>query len=229
MQNLNFITENEIKKIKYYINYTKEKINELKKIDFVIEDNKDIILSSKNEINSVETQLNMKLLELRRKFNSLKSQEEDIKKKIEFSNKKINEGKEILIHGKNNKKYINSSNIIDEDKNEDFTKSISNFTNSLSLNNTKHYDVNSFDLNEKYFIKSKMKTRNLIFLDNFILFRENENKSENIRNKNNINNNHVNMNDLNFNVNKMNVNNIIKKEINENDNQFILKILENEN
>ncbi len=37
------------------------------------------------------------------------------------------------------------------------------------------------------------------------------------------------MNDLNFNVNKMNVNNIIKKEINENDNQFILKILENEN
>ena len=74
-----------------------------------------------------------------------------------------------------------------------------------------------------------MKTRNLIFLDNFILFRENENKSENIRNKNNINNNHVNMNDLNFNVNKMNVNNIIKKEINENDNQFILKILENEN
>ena len=63
MQNLNFITENEIKKIKYYINYTKEKINELKKIDFVIEDEKDIILSSKNEINIVETQLNMKLLE----------------------------------------------------------------------------------------------------------------------------------------------------------------------
>ena len=80
LQKLNFISENEIKKIKFYINYTKEKINELKKIDFVIEDEKDIILSSKNEINIVETQLNMKLLELRKKLNILKSQEEDFKK-----------------------------------------------------------------------------------------------------------------------------------------------------
>ena len=138
LQKLNFISENEIKKIKFYINYTKEKINELKKIDFVIEDEKDIILSSKNEINIVETQLNMKLLELRKKLNILKSQEEDFKKKIEFANKKINEGKDILNNVNNNKKYINPSEIIDEDKNEDFTKSISNFTNSLSLNNTKH-------------------------------------------------------------------------------------------
>ena len=79
LQKLNFITENEIKKIKFYINYKKEKINELKKIDFVIEDEKDIILSSKNEINSVDTKLNMKLLKLRKKLNIL-SQEEDFKK-----------------------------------------------------------------------------------------------------------------------------------------------------
>jgi len=80
LQKLNFIIENEIKKIKFYINYKKEKINELKKIDFVIEDEKDIILSSKNEINSVDTKLNMKLLKLRKKLNILKSQEEDFKK-----------------------------------------------------------------------------------------------------------------------------------------------------
>jgi hypothetical protein len=89
LQKLNFISENEIKKIKFYINYTKEKINELKKIDFVIEDEKDIILSSKNEINIVETQLNMKLLELRKKLNILKSQEEDFKKKLNLQIKKL--------------------------------------------------------------------------------------------------------------------------------------------
>ena len=207
LQKLNFITENEIKKIKFYINYIKEKINELKKIDFVIEAEKDIILSSKNEINIVETQLNMKLLELRKKLNILKSQEEDFKKKIEFTNKKINEGKDILNNVNNNKKYINPSEIIDEDKNEDFTKSISNFTNSLSLNNTKHYYLNSLDSNEKYSGKSKMHNRNLIFLDSFIL--KDDNKSENIGKK-------------------INENNLINEESNKNENQYFLNILESE-
>jgi hypothetical protein len=229
LQKLNFISENEIKKIKFYINYTKEKINELKKIDFVIEDEKDIILSSKNEINIVETQLNMKLLELRKKLNILKSQEEDFKKKIEFANKKINEGKDILNNVNNNKKYINPSEIIDEDKNEDFTKSISNFTNSLSLNNTKHYYLNSLDSNEKYSVKSKMHTRNLIFLDSFILNKENDNKSENIVKKINIDNHHLNMNiDLNLNLKKINENNLINEESNKNENQYFLNILESE-
>ena len=229
LQKLNFISENEIKKIKFYINYTKEKINELKKIDFVIEDEKDIILSSKNEINIVETQLNMKLLELRKKLNILKSQEEDFKKKIEFANKKINEGKDILNNVNNNKKYINPSEIIDEDKNEDFTKSISNFTNSLSLNNTKHYYLNSLDSNEKYSVKSKMHNRNLIFLDSFILNKQNDNKSENIVKKINIDNHHLNMNiDLNLNLKKINENNLINEESNKNENQYFLNILESE-
>jgi len=229
LQKLNFISENEIKKIKFYINYTKEKINELKKIDFVIEDEKDIILSSKNEINIVETQLNMKLLELRKKLNILKSQEEDFKKKIEFANKKINEGKDILNNVNNNKKYINPSEIIDEDKNEDFTKSISNFTNSLSLNNTKHYYLNSLDSNEKYSVKPKMHNRNLIFLDSFILNKENDNKSENIVKKINIDNHHLNMNiDLNLNLKKINENNLINEESNKNENQYFLNILESE-
>ena len=148
LQNLNFIIENEIKKINYFIKYSKEKINELKKIDFIFEEERDIILSSKNEINLVESQLNIKLLELRKILNILISQEVDIKKKIESSNKKIKEGKELINNGRNNKKYINSIDIIDEDKNEDFTKS-SNFTNSISLNNTKHYYFNSFESNGK--------------------------------------------------------------------------------
>jgi len=236
LQNLNFIIENEIKKINYFIKYSKEKINELKKIDFIFEEERDIILSSKNEINLVESQLNIKLLELRKILNILISQEVDIKKKIESSNKKIKEGKELINNGRNNKKYINSIDIIDEDKNEDFTKS-SNFTNSISLNNTKHYYFNSFESNGKIANKSKMNTRNLIVLDNFIFNRENENKSENIINNININNHEPNNKDLNVNVNtdlnnsvnKNNENNIINKETNENDNQYFLNILESEN
>ena len=75
-----------------------------------------------------------------------------------------------------------------------------------------------------------MHNRNLIFLDSFILNKENDNKSENIVKKINIDNHHLNMNiDLNLNLKKINENNLINEESNKNENQYFLNILESEN
>jgi hypothetical protein len=74
-----------------------------------------------------------------------------------------------------------------------------------------------------------MHNRNLIFLDSFILNKENDNKSENIVKKINIDNHHLNMNiDLNLNLKKINENNLINEESNKNENQYFLNILESE-
>ena len=149
LKNLNFTIENELLKIDYLIKYTKDKIHEYKKIDFIREEKRDIYLNSKNEIHQVEKQLNMKILNLRKKLEEMIIQEEQDLRDKEILNEKFNKYKEMYINGKYDNKYINISEIIEEDKNEDITKSFNNFTNSFITNNTKKEDLTSFNSNNK--------------------------------------------------------------------------------
>ena len=210
LKNLNFTIENEILKIDYFIKYTKEKIQEYKKMDFIREEKRDIHLNSKNEIYNIEQQLNMKILNLRKELEEMIFQEEQDKKEIEIIKEKLEKYKDIYSNGKYDKKYINESKIIEEDKNEDITKSLNNFTNSF-VTNTKKEDLMSFDSNERDFYK--INKGNLMILDNFILKKNNlENKeiNDDKNSDSNTKNLNVNMNiNLNINVNH-NENKIIK-------------------
>ena len=166
------------------IKYTKDKIHEYKKIDFIREEKRDIYLNSKNEIHQVEKQLNMKILNLRKKLEEMIIQEEQDLSHIEILNEKFNKYKEMYINGKYDNKYINISEIIEEDKNEDITKSFNNFTNSFITNNTKKEDLTSFNSNDKDICKKNK--GNLMILDHFIMKRNlDEKKSDsNIKNVN---------------------------------------------
>ena len=106
LKNLNFTIENELLKIDFLIKYTKDKIHEYKKIDFIREEKRDIYLNSKNEIYQVEKQLNMKLLNLKKQLEEMIIQEEQDLSHIEILNEKFNKYKEIYINGKYGNKYI---------------------------------------------------------------------------------------------------------------------------
>jgi hypothetical protein len=175
------------------IKYTKDKIHEYKKIDFIREEKRDIYLNSKNEIYQVEKQLNMKLLNLKKQLEEMIIQEEQDLSHIEILNEKFNKYKEICINGKYGNKYINVSEIIEEDKNEDITKSFNNFTNSFITNNTKKEDLTSFNSNDKDICKKNK--GNLMILDHFIMKRNFDEK----KNDSNIKNVNLNIN-LNINV-----------------------------
>ena len=193
LKNLNFTIENELLKIDFLIKYTKDKIHEYKKIDFIREEKRDIYLNSKNEIYQVEKQLNMKLLNLKKQLEEMIIQEEQDLSHIEILNEKFNKYKEIYINGKYGNKYINVSEIIEEDKNEDITKSFNNFTNSFITNNTKKEDLTSFNSNDKDICKKNK--GNLMILDHFIMKRNFDEK----KNDSNIKNVNLNIN-LNINV-----------------------------
>ena len=211
------------------IKYTKDKIHEYKKIDFIREEKRDIYLNSKNEIHQVEKQLNMKILNLRKKLEEMIIQEEQDLRDIEILNEKFNKYKEIYINKKYDNKYINISEIIEEDKNEDINKSLNNFNNSF-VTNTKKEDLMSFDSNERDFYK--INKENLIIFDNFILKKNNlENKeiNDDKNNDSNTKNLNVNMNinlniNLNHNENKIIKNNYIEDNKKKNNYKNIPKI-----
>ena len=138
LKDLNFQIEYEIIKIDSYIINIKQRMNQIKQFDYIREKEKDIFLTSKNEINQIEDEFKLKLLNMKNQYNILKEKEQNIKKDIQNIKEQINKLNEIFQSGKYDKKYIDTSQVIEEDKNEDNTKSITNFTNSfININNNK--------------------------------------------------------------------------------------------
>ncbi len=96
LKNLNFISENEIKKIDSIIKRKRDKIKELKKIELIQEDKKDILLTSNKDINNIETELNIKLFELRQKLDELKFIEQQDQTELNFLTKSIKKYNDIF-------------------------------------------------------------------------------------------------------------------------------------
>ena len=83
----------------------KDKINQLKKIELIQEDKKEIILNTNKDITRIQNELTIKLSELKEKFDNLKFIEEQDKNELDFLNKKLKKYNEIFKFGKYDKKY----------------------------------------------------------------------------------------------------------------------------
>ena len=196
IKDLNFRIENEIKRIEFFILESRCKLNELRQAFCIREENRDIFISSKSEIQTIEEELNVKLFILKKKLESLIEKEKKDNKDIETLNNRIKKFKDIFLFGKFDKKYIDTEAIIEEeDKTEDYSKSIINNNDSLiqradTFNNSysnKDNDKNLLTFNRiKRRNKSHKHKKNEI--DNFIqsYYRNNWNVNINL----NINLNH---------------------------------------
>ena len=58
-------------------------MDEIKKFDYIREKERDIFLTSKNEINEVENEFKLKVLFFKKKYETLKENEEKLTKYIE--------------------------------------------------------------------------------------------------------------------------------------------------
>ena len=176
-------------------------MDEIKKFDYIREKERDIFLTSKNEINEVENEFKLKVLFFKKKYETLKENEEKLNKDIEDIKEKMNKLNSILQSEKYDKKYINTSQVIDEDKNEDNSKTITNFTNSfINVSNNKHFDYSFNDSNLKQKNNSNKK---ILGNNNLNILKDDINSIDyNLKNIN------VNMN-INLNIN---LNNNIEKE-----------------
>ena len=66
IRDLKFRIENEIKRIVYFIKEAKYKISEFKQAEFTREEDRDIFISSKDEILKIEQELSVKLFLLKK-------------------------------------------------------------------------------------------------------------------------------------------------------------------
>ena len=165
------MTENEIKKIESYIKRIKDKLLEYKKAEIIQEEKKDIYLTSNNDIFIIENELNMKIIELKEKLDELKLIENQNEEEKAFLLNKIKKYCNILANGKFDKKYIDTEDIIEEDKYEDITKSFSNsFINKTQENNISYDDGNTPSL-----IHKKNKEKNILQLNQNFNFNINVN------------------------------------------------------
>ena len=175
---------------------------QIKKLDYIREKERDIFITSKNEINEVENEYELKVYYLNKQYEILKEKEDHLKKNIENVREKINKLNFIFQSGKYDKKYINSSEVIEEDKNEENTKTITNYTNSfINITNNKQFDFSFNDSNVK------QKNNNKIILDNINCNFQKDNVNSIDYNLKNIN--------LNMNINlNINLNNNCEKDNN---------------
>ena len=104
LKDLNFQIEYEIIKIDSYIINIKQRMNQIKQFDYIREKEKDIFLTSKNEINQIEDEFKLKLLNMKNQYNILKEKEQNIKKDIQNIKEQINKLNEIFQSGKYHKK-----------------------------------------------------------------------------------------------------------------------------
>ena len=204
---LNFLTENEIKKIDSFLKRVKDKINELKKIELIQEDKKEINLNTNKDITRIQNELTIKLSELKEKFSHLKYIEEQDKNELDFLNKKLKKYNEIFKYGKYDKKYIDTEQIIEEDKYEEYSKSNCNATNSINRYNNKTQDEiisyeNNEDSDKNNFFSYSLSNRRNQFNQNckVINLKHNFNVNMNINVNLNLNNNNK---DKDFNINLM--------------------------
>ena len=175
---------------------------QIKKLDYIREKERDIFITSKNEINEVENEYELKVYYLNKQYEILKEKEDHLKKNIENVREQINKLNFIFQSGKYDKKYINSSEVIEEDKNEENTKTITNNTNSfINITNNKQFDFSFNDSNVK------QKNNNKIILDNINCNFQKDNVNYIDYNLKNIN--------LNMNINlNINLNNNCEKDNN---------------
>ena len=171
------------------------------------EEYRDIYVSSKNELIKIEEELNVKMLILKKQLESLIKKEKQDNKEIEDLNNKIKKFKDILFYGKFDKKYINTEEIIEEeDKTEDYSKSII-FHNDSSIKKT-NTNNNEDDNNLLSFNRFIRKNKTHICRNNYL---------DNLTPDDNINSWNVNIN-LNININHQNnnieLNDLIKEETN---------------
>ena len=87
-------------------------MNQIKKLDYIREKERDIFITSKNEINEVENEYELKVYYLNKQYEILKEKEDHLKKNIENVREQINKLNFIFQSGKYDKKYINSSEVI---------------------------------------------------------------------------------------------------------------------
>ncbi len=175
---------------------------QIKKLDYIREKERDIFITSKNEINEVENEYELKVYYLNKQYEILKEKEDHLKKNIENVREQINKLNFIFQSGKYDKKYSNSSEVIEEDKNEENTKTITNYTNSfINITNNKQFDFSFNDSNVK------QKNNNKIILDNINCNFQKDNVNSIDYNLKNIN--------LNMNINlNINLNNNCEKDNN---------------
>ncbi len=185
----------------------KDKINQLKKIELIQEDKKEIILNTNKDITRIQNELTIKLSELKEKFDNLKFIEEQDKNELDFLNKKLKKYNEIFKFGKYDKKYIDTEQIIEEDKYEEYSKSNCNVTNSINRYYNKTQDeINSYENNEdteknNIFSYSLSNRRNKFNKNSKVInLKHNFNVNMNINVNLNVNNNNK---DKDFNINLM--------------------------
>ena len=157
--------------MEYFIKESKYKISEFKQADFIREEDKDIFISSKDEIHKIEEELSVKLVLLKKKLEDLTIKEIKDLKEIETLNIKIKKFKNIFIYGKYDKKYIDTEAVIEEDKNE-YSKSISikdikqikNSDNFNNQNNEEDFSQIPYNRNIK---RNKTHLESYNYLENF--------------------------------------------------------------
>ena len=92
--------------MEYFIKESKYKISEFKQADFKREEDKDIFISSKDEIHKIEEELSVKLVLLKKKLEDLTIKEIKDLKEFENLKIKINKFKNIFIYGKYDKNIL---------------------------------------------------------------------------------------------------------------------------
>ena len=199
-------------------------MNEFKQAEFTREEDRDIFISSKDEIHRLEEELSVKLVLLKKKLEDLTIKEIKDSKEIENLRIKINKFKNIFIYGKYDKKYIDTEAVIEEDKNE-YSKSISikdikqikksdslnnrNFDNEISpVSMNRNPKRNKTHLESYNYLEDFHKNNNNKGLDfninlNYKSHNFSENQNESINNEsNNISNNFNSIDDDNNDINE---------------------------
>ena len=151
------------------------------------EEKKDIILTSKNEIDIIEDELKNKVNELKIKLNELELIEREDKNELEIMSDKIKQFNNIFLNGKFYKKYIDTEQIIEEDKNEENSKSFINYLKTQEENNNTNGNIENNNLFSNIITPKKKYSQN----NNPINLKPNLNFNMNINVNINLNSNEM--------------------------------------
>lgn len=143
LENLNFSIQNEIQKIDYLSNKTKDRIYFLKRIEFFQEETREYFITNNKDIIDIEKYLKNELIRL-------KQHDKELKEKIKMDNNelielqfKIDRYKTICQNQKFDKKYISTDDVIEEELTQ--TNQISYVINSKDNqdNHKENNEINS--------------------------------------------------------------------------------------
>ena len=115
LENLNFSIQNEIKKIDYLSNKTKDRIYFLRTIEFFQEEKREFFISNNKGVQDVENFLKNEIIRLKKYDKELKEKikiDEDELKELKF---KVDRYQKICQSQKFDKKYISTTEVIEEE------------------------------------------------------------------------------------------------------------------